>query len=442
MKARKFFALLLSVIMVLSMMPMTVFAEDNAHAAHSKYVTHIEAVEGNCTTPGNIEFWYCDYYTCEKCYADEAMTKEISPADVVITPGAHSDACVGCEHGKSEKTFELFIPSEHPYYDEDEYTNRGLHTLTPQLKGFTFLFVGEYNGVLYAMGNETLADGSRQAINLSEFAGDDGSITVDSDTVEFFTYKEIPNTYTFSPDNGYMTILDEKIVVHGENLCGIDNSYELFPQSIRFEQNKELSDYAGDKGYLFGWALNSPLILFDDSGAEPKFAPALTWSEDENGDYIRDESGEVIDNRAHNIMLYMERCEHPNMKHTEAAEVSCTQDGAIEHWYCEDCHLYFADAQGNAYIELPEGESDYENYLHTSAWGHYYDDDCICENCGDPCLHTNAVYTEQVELESSCFEPGMRGYWFCEDCWRYLDKDQENAYWEEPLASRDRKSVV
>jgi hypothetical protein len=70
MKTKRFLALLLSVIMVLGLMPLTAFAEDNAHAAHSSYVTHIEAVEGNCTTPGNIEFWYCAYYTCKKCYSD------------------------------------------------------------------------------------------------------------------------------------------------------------------------------------------------------------------------------------------------------------------------------------------------------------------------------------------------------------------------------------
>lgn len=405
------------------------------HSQHSYYITHVEAVAGNCTTPGNIEFWYCRYYNCQKCYSDEAMTQEISPADVVITPGAHSDACVGCAYGISEKTFELFTPSEYPYYDEDDYGNSGFHSLFPYLEGFQFLIVGEYDGNIYAMGNETLADGSRRAVNLSNFVGEDGSVTVESDLVEFFTYKDIAGSYTFSPDNGCMTVLDGNIVVHGENLCDIDTSYDVFPQPIGFEQDPLLDDYAEDKGYLYAWALNSPLILFDDSGAEPKFVPTLMWSEDENGDYIRDENGDVIDNRNHSIMLYMERCKHPNMKHTAAAEVTCTEDGAIEHWYCEDCQIYFANAEGTEYIVLPENYyGSYESYLTIYANGHEYGDDNLCDNCGE-IWHPNAVYVEVEEIEPTCFEPGVGGYWLCEECGMYMDESKEHEYREEAMAS-------
>ena len=426
-KTNKLLSILLSLVMLLSMLPAVAFAEENVHASHSGSVIHIEATSGNCTTPGNIEFWYCGYYTCDKCYSDEAMTEEISPADVVITPGVHSDDCVGCEYSKTEKTFELFVPCEYPYYDEDDYANSGMHTLTQYLDGFKFLFVGEYDGKLYAMGNETNEDGSRVAIDLSEFVGEDGSVTVDSDTVEFFTYKELSNTYILSPDNGYMTVLDGKIVVHGENLCDVDTSYGVFPQSIRFEQSTELSDYAADKGYLFGWALNSPLILFDDSGAQPKFSTVLSWSEDENGD--------AIDNRAHNIMLYMERCEHPDMIHTEAVEATCTEDGNLEYWYCEDCNIYFANAEATEYIVLPEGYSDYEYYLTVYAPGHEYGDDNYCDACGE-IWHPNAIHIEGEVTEPSCFEPGSGPYWICEECGRFMNESKENEYWEEAMASK------
>ena len=48
------------------------------------------------------------------------------------------------------------------------------------------------------------------------------------------------------------------------------------------------------------------------------------------------------------------------------------------------------------------------------------------------CQHTNAYYTEpeEPEGEPTCFESAMGGFWFCEDCWQYLDKDKENACWE------------
>ena len=54
----------------------------------------------------------------------------------------------------------------------------------------------------------------------------------------------------------------------------------------------------------------------------------------------------------------------------------------------------------------------------------------------DECAHTNAVFHDFEGTASSCFEPGVGGYWFCEDCSQYLDESKENGYWEELLASK------
>ena len=54
----------------------------------------------------------------------------------------------------------------------------------------------------------------------------------------------------------------------------------------------------------------------------------------------------------------------------------------------------------------------------------------------DECAHTNAVFYDFEGTASSCFEPGVGGYWFCEDCSQYLDESKENGYWEELLASK------
>ena len=366
---QKFMGIFMAVVMLLGLMPTFVFAEENLHASHMGYVTHIEAAEGDCNTPGNVEFWYCDYYTCRKYYSDEAMTTEINISDTVITPGEHSDDCVDCGYETVEETFGLFVPSEHPLYDEDDYRNNGLHILAEKLVGFRFIFVGEDSeGNLYAMGNATKEDGSREAVDITEYVNDDGTVTVDSDTVEFFTCEEIPNTYTFSPDNGYMSVFDEKIVVHGQNIKDAKDDIRI-PQSIRFEQNwEDLNDYTEEKGYLFAWDLNSGIIVFDSEGSAPSFKATLTWTE---------ENGESIDNRAHSIMLYMERCEHTNMTYTEASELSCTEDGIIEHWYCEDCRMYFSDEYGIEYIYLPDGETNYEHtkeevYKYAALFVHYF----------------------------------------------------------------------
>lgn len=52
------------------------------------------------------------------------------------------------------------------------------------------------------------------------------------------------------------------------------------------------------------------------------------------------------------------------------------------------------------------------------------------------CAHANAVFYDFEGIASSCFQPGVGGYWFCEDCSQYLDESKENGYWEELLASK------
>ena len=49
-------------------------------------LTHFDAVEFGCTTPGNIEYWHCS--VCDKYYADMNATIEITLADIVI-PAHH-----------------------------------------------------------------------------------------------------------------------------------------------------------------------------------------------------------------------------------------------------------------------------------------------------------------------------------------------------------------
>ena len=436
MKARlekRLLCLLLCVVMLIGILPVTAFADENIHADHSFSITHVEAQAGNCTQPGNIEFWYCNYYTCRKYYFDSAMTQEISPADTIITPGPHSDACVGCAHSKEEKTFRHFVPADQPEYDEDFYfwSNGGFYnTFSERLKGSTFVFVGEYNGRLYAMGNVTNPDGSRQAVDITDKVSQDGSVTLDSDTVEFFAYKNIPYTYTFSPDNGYMSVMDGEIVVRSQAMHDLRDDLD-FPQAIRFEQDKELDDYNEGKGYLFAWDLNSGLILFDTTDGQPKFAPVPSWS------------SETGSNCAHNVMLYEARCTHAHLEHTAATAATCEENGNVEYWYCENCDKYYADAQGTTVLE----EVTIDALGHD--WGEWTvvtpaseNEDglkrCVCKNDSTHVWEESfhfTVYTPAVP--ASCTECGRIGYWFCDDCYQYFSDDHEgNEVYEDQLTAR------
>ncbi len=56
------------------------YTEAIAATGHS--MAHYEAVDAECTTEGNIEYWYCT--TCEKYFSDEDGTVEISLSDTII----------------------------------------------------------------------------------------------------------------------------------------------------------------------------------------------------------------------------------------------------------------------------------------------------------------------------------------------------------------------
>ena len=45
----------------------------------------------------------------------------------------------------------------------------------------------------------------------------------------------------------------------------------------------------------------------------------------------------------------------------------------------------------------------------------------------ETCAHTNAVFYDFEGVAPSCFEPGIGGYWFCEECSQYLDESKENG---------------
>ena len=52
------------------------------------------------------------------------------------------------------------------------------------------------------------------------------------------------------------------------------------------------------------------------------------------------------------------------------------------------------------------------------------------------CPHTTVTYIENDVIAPGCFEPGADAYWCCDECGQFLDKNKENAYWEEALAAR------
>lgn len=55
---------------------------------HEHNLTHVEAKQATCTSPGNIEYWKCE--SCERLFKDESASKEIGTENVAIAATGHA----------------------------------------------------------------------------------------------------------------------------------------------------------------------------------------------------------------------------------------------------------------------------------------------------------------------------------------------------------------
>ena len=61
----------------------------------------------------------------------------------------------------------------------------------------------------------------------------------------------------------------------------------------------------------------------------------------------------------------MPECQHTNIQEIPAKAATCTEEGNIEYWYCDECGKYFSDAEGETEITLSDtliGISDEHTY--------------------------------------------------------------------------------
>ena len=136
--------------------------------------------------------------------------------------------------------------------------------------------------------------------------------------------------------------------------------------------------------------------------------------------------------------LTNEAAEH-SVKHVDAKDATCYEDGNIEYWYCEYCGVAWAD-------EALTQQTNLKNVVTPMAHGTIahveavaptcYEDGNIeywyCEACGqawldEACtLNTNlkavvlpmahGTITHVEAKEATCDEPGNIEYWYCEAC--------------------------
>jgi len=298
-------------------------------------VTHMEAIAGDCSKPGRIEFWHCTDSDCGLYFSDALMTQVVAPEDTFTTPGAHNygadGVCTVCGDKKTTVTFVQF--------EDDSYSS--------DMDGELFILVGFKDSKAYVMGNKTNPDGSREAVEIPVKAN--GAIDADSATAEFFAFDF--DEGTLSPDGGYMSMMNGKIVVYDKGRVDEDG----LPRPMIFSRDSQYYDVSG---YLLNWT-NDWCIVFD--------ADTLTFK--------------VSDTPADSIVRYKQVCSHDNLYHVPGAEATCTEQGAVEYWYCDDCYGYYLNGDLEVSAKPEDGEKYTPLDFTLPALGHKFDND-VCENCG------------------------------------------------------------
>jgi len=130
---------------------------------------------------------------------------------------------------------------------------------------------------------------------------------------------------------------------------------------------------------------------------------------------------------------------HDELTHVAAVEPTCTEEGNIEYWYCEACGMAWLDAEGTLNTNLMAvklAPSCKYNAVYTAAkeancfeegnveyWYcencdvYYLDADCtIITNAKSVILPVSHNVTHVEAVEPTCFENGNIEYWYCEDC--------------------------
>ena len=130
---------------------------------------------------------------------------------------------------------------------------------------------------------------------------------------------------------------------------------------------------------------------------------------------------------------------HDELTHVDAKEPTCTEEGNIEYWYCEACGMAWLDAEGTLNTNLQAvklAASCKYNAVYTAAKeANCFEEGNVeywyCENCdvyyadADCTIITNAknvilpISHNVIHVEAkepTCFENGNIEYWYCDIC--------------------------
>ena len=140
------------------------------------------------------------------------------------------------------------------------------------------------------------------------------------------------------------------------------------------------SSVAGYARTAMDWAVTNGIL----SGKGNKGEPVSKFKLDPAGTATRAECAAMLKNFITAFDIYgssQPECQHPDLTEIEAKEASCTENGNIAYWRCNDCSKYFADANGYEEISPEDTVIPSDGHTYSSQWSsddvyHWYAATC------------------------------------------------------------------
>ncbi|MGM9552483.1 MAG: hypothetical protein ACI3XA_09550 [Clostridia bacterium] len=268
--------------------------EDTTLPLAEHNLTYVAQKAPTCTETGNREYYLCN--VCSGYFESDTVT-EIQPSDVFLPTVSHSytdGKCIYCNKAIEDAYF--------------GYSNTG--------DGYRHIFVSEYDGKFYAMGEPN--GNGMSAVEVASpmenvyYASDDQATFL---AIEYGTPIKGSDGWNYTPQ--YIKI--------GENYLK-NTEGTLSVTSIKDSATYWRYEY----GYMYDDTLGGAYICLVTGDGEPYFATSCTMDDNHIKAY-----------------RYEEKCNHKTgLVHYDYVAPTCIKNGMKEYWYCNVCDLCYLDETG------------------------------------------------------------------------------------------------
>ncbi len=387
---------------------------DTVTPASGHSFTHVEAVQATCTNGGNIEYWHCD--KCGNYYSDAAGTNQIALEDTVTAAAGHSFTHVAAADPTctTDGNIEYWQCDKCGNYYSDA---AGTNQISPE------------DRVIAAEGHSLIHFEAVQAT------------CTNGGSIEYWHCDKCGNYYSDAAGKDQISLADTVTAASGHSFTHVEAVQATCTNggNIEYWHCDKCGNYYSDAAGTNQIALEDTVTAAAGHSFTHVAAADPTCTTEGNIEYWQcSQCGKLWADSEGSIPLeeadVVTAATGHSLEHVEEVPKSCTTDGHIEYWHCEDCNNYFADAEGTKAVTIeetviPKGHTPGETVIEDgreatceSAGSH--DEVVYCADCAEEISRKTVTdpqkahsLTEHVErLGATLKAEGHIEYWQCSEC--------------------------